>query len=414
MYDLIIIGGGPSGASAGRLAGKNGLNTLILEKTKFPRYKPCGGALSEQAMSYLDFEIPNSLFEKNVYGARVHYKDYVIEQKKRYRIATLITRSEFDHFLLKKAQEVSVKVKYDEKAIDFNENEDSVEVVTLKSKYRTKYLIIAEGSSGKLKYKIRGKDKLNEFAVCAVTEIYRKNDEIDSYIYDLIDIHFGVAKLGYGWIFPHNEYFSIGIGGIAKDIKNPKTHLINFMKKNNILDFDISNIKVHTIPAGGIKRTTISKRVVLVGDAGGHVDSFYGEGIAYAIRSGQLAVEAILKNINNRNISLKLYEHLCEKNFGDNLKYSLILSKIMHSIPDIFFKVFTSNDKILNRYLEVPALKLTYKRYLQWLLPRVPLYLFANKINANKSLNRNLPRPPKGQAGRDSFLGKDFRLGEDR
>ena len=47
MYDLIIIGGGPSGASAGRKAGKLGLNTLLLEKEKFPRYKPCGGGLSE-------------------------------------------------------------------------------------------------------------------------------------------------------------------------------------------------------------------------------------------------------------------------------------------------------------------------------------------------------------------------------
>ena len=46
MYDLIIIGGGPSGASAGRRAGKLGLNTLLLEKEEFPRYKPCGGGLS--------------------------------------------------------------------------------------------------------------------------------------------------------------------------------------------------------------------------------------------------------------------------------------------------------------------------------------------------------------------------------
>jgi flavin-dependent dehydrogenase len=40
MYDLIIVGGGPSGASAGRAAGKKGLFTLLLEKENFPRYKP--------------------------------------------------------------------------------------------------------------------------------------------------------------------------------------------------------------------------------------------------------------------------------------------------------------------------------------------------------------------------------------
>lgn len=70
MYDVIIVGGGPSGASAGRRAGKLGLKTLLLEKEKFPRYKPCGGALSEHAMSYLDFELPQNILSGKLQGQR--------------------------------------------------------------------------------------------------------------------------------------------------------------------------------------------------------------------------------------------------------------------------------------------------------------------------------------------------------
>ncbi|MBE9540978.1 MAG: FAD-dependent oxidoreductase, partial [Proteobacteria bacterium] len=87
MYDLIIIGGGPSGSAAGRIAGKKGLKTLLIEKEIFPRYKPCGGALSEHAMSYLDFEIPESMIERDIFGARVHFKGQVVEQHKDSRIA---------------------------------------------------------------------------------------------------------------------------------------------------------------------------------------------------------------------------------------------------------------------------------------------------------------------------------------
>lgn len=54
MHDLIIIGGGPSEASAGRRAGKLDMNTLLLEKEEFPRYKPCGRGLSENAIYDLD------------------------------------------------------------------------------------------------------------------------------------------------------------------------------------------------------------------------------------------------------------------------------------------------------------------------------------------------------------------------
>ena len=66
MYDLIIGGGGPSGSAAGRAAGKLGLGTLLIEKEEFPRYKPCGGALSEHAISYLDFRIPDYIQERDM------------------------------------------------------------------------------------------------------------------------------------------------------------------------------------------------------------------------------------------------------------------------------------------------------------------------------------------------------------
>lgn len=53
MYDVIVIGGGPAGSSVARKASSLGLKTLLVEKKNFPRYKPCGGAVSDVALSYL-------------------------------------------------------------------------------------------------------------------------------------------------------------------------------------------------------------------------------------------------------------------------------------------------------------------------------------------------------------------------
>lgn len=378
MYDLIIIGGGPAGSSAARIAGRHNINTLLIEKENFPRYKPCGGALSAQAMSYLDFDIPEDIFEKNVFGARVHFKNQLVEQRKEYRIARIITRSVFDMYLLQKAEEMNVKVCCSEKVLNIIEDNDHVDVISNKNTYQAKFVIIAEGSSGILKNKIRKKDNKNEFAVAAVTEIAAGNQEIDKYIYDLVDIHFGVANQGYGWIFPHEKYFSVGIGGIARDISEPKKVLAEFLINNGFNKFNASDFKVHIIPAGGVKRRLCGKRTILVGDSGGHVDSFYGEGIAYAIRSGQIAANVINENLNNIEADLHAYEDQCEKEFGDNLKYSLILSRLMHKFPNIFLKIFTSHNAILDKYLEVPAMKTTYKNYLKWLAPRVPMYLLKH------------------------------------
>ena len=374
MYDLIIIGGGPSGSAAGRMAGKNGLKTLLIEKEMFPRYKPCGGGLSEHAMSYLDFEIPETIIERDIFGARVHFRGQVVEQHKDYRIAVLTSRSVLDNFLLEKARETGIQIKMGEKIIDYQENNDYVEVFTNDNMYKSKFIIIAEGSHGKLKYKIRRKDEKDEYAISIVAEIEEDNEAIDKYIHNAIDLHFGYFKHGYGWIFPHEKYFSVGIGGLAKSLPHPKKKMLDFLNEN---DF-ISNCKLHShiIPAGGIKRRITSPRVILSGDSAGFVDSFYGEGIAYAIRSGQIAVEVISEIVlNNKDLkTLKNYEVICKSEFIDNLKYSLMLSKLIHSYPSIFLKIFT-DDEVINKYLEVPSMKISYKSYIKWLIPKMPKFL---------------------------------------
>lgn len=376
MYDLIIIGGGPSGSAAGRVAGKMGLETLLIEKEKFPRYKPCGGGFSEQAMSYLDFEIPQHIHEREIYGARVHFKGQIIEKHKDYRIATIVTRSVLDEYLLNKAKQTGIEIIFGEKVIDYIENHDYVTVHTNNIEYKAKFVIIAEGSQGFLKNKIREKDKKHEYGICMVTEIEENNEIIDEYIHNAIDIHFGVANLGYGWIFPHESYYSVGIGGVAKYLPNPRRTMIEFLRSNGFNEK--YKLRGHIIPAGGIKRTIASSRVVFSGDAAGFVDSFFGEGIAYAIKSGQIAADVISDIIlNSSNLSsLRKYELRCRQEFQDNLKYSLMLSRMMHRFPNIFFKIFTSDEDVLDKYLEVPALKCTYKDYIKWLVPRIPQFLF--------------------------------------
>jgi len=65
---------------------------------------------------------------------------------------------------------------------------------------------------------------------------------------------------------------------------------------------------------------------------------------------------------------LSRYESLCRAEFGTHLKYSLIFSRIMHHFPDRTFKIFTSSDKMIDKYLEVMDFKIDYKDYLRWSL----------------------------------------------
>jgi geranylgeranyl reductase family protein len=376
VYDLIVVGGGPAGASAARRAAKIGLETLLIEKEQFPRYKACAGALSQRAMSYLDFDIPDHIIEREVFGARVHFNGRVIERRKDYRLSVLVTRSVLDSYLLEKTRETGVEVKTGERVVACTEDEDCVEIRTSENVYRGKFVVLAEGSQGRLKNGVRRKDRKTEYAVAVVTEIEEENEYIDSYIHNAIDLHFGVAKLGYGWIFPHEGYFSIGIAGLASCMPHPRKVLTDFLR-----DKDFSGdyrLHAHMLPAGGVRRKLVGSRVVLTGDAAGFVDAFYGEGLAYAIRSGQIAVDVISDIVLGEKSlsSVRRYESVCEAEFGANLRWSLMMSRIMHRFPGIFFRLLAENEEVLDRFLDVAGAKTTYRSYMTWLMPRVPGFVF--------------------------------------
>jgi geranylgeranyl reductase family protein len=366
MYDVIIIGGGPSGASAGRRAGKLGLNTLLLEKEEFPRYKPCGGGLSEHAISYLDFELPQDIIEWEVKGAKVIYKDQSTEAQEKNRLSVTVSRSLFDNVLLEKARETGIKIHTGEKALYCREIPDCVEVETERNVYRAKYAIIAAGAHGIIKKCVQPPDTRGEYGICVVTEIPANEKEIEERLGRKVEIHFGIAGGGYGWIFPHRTYYSVGVGGIVKDFHHPKDSMLSFLRENGF--YGEYKLHGHKIPIGGSKRKIRGSRVLLAGDAAGFVDAFLGEGLPYAIVSGQFAAEVIseiclyggdLKDLNK-------YDSRCQAEFGTQLKYSLMFSRIMHHFPDRTFKVFTADNKMIYKYLGILDCRINYKDYFLW------------------------------------------------
>jgi geranylgeranyl reductase family protein len=387
MYDLIIVGGGLSGASAGRTAGIKGLSTLLLEKEKFPRYKPCGGALSSYALSCLDFKLPETVIERNISNVRIHFRDGSVEVRKERNLAVLISRTVFDNFLLEKARETGIKIHTGEKVLDCIEREDCVEVRTTDNTYLGRFVLIAEGSNGPLKYKVRSRDKRTEYCLGLVSEIPDEDNTIKSRFPDTIDIRFGIAQGGYGWIFPHAGYYSVGVVGTAEYLEHPKMVMQKFLQENGFSgEFPIHS---HIIPIGGTKRITVNSRFLLSGDAAGFVDAFSGEGMVYAIRSGQLAAEVVsdLVNYDLKLSKLKEYESRCRQEFGNFLASSLKMAKAMYGFPETSFKIAINNSEILDRYLDEVVIDRNYKDYVKWLLLS---FCLTDPISKIKSLTAEI------------------------
>ncbi len=217
---------------------------------------------------------------------------------------------------------------------------------------------------------------------CIAAEIPASNEEVNEYIENAIDIHYGITKFGYGWVFPKENYFSVGLGGILPHMKNSRAIFMAFIKE---LGFSTNvHTQTHLIPAGGHEREVCSDRIILVGDAAGFVDPFYGEGIKYAFISAKLAAERVVESYENDEFSksaLDSYKRACYSVFGENLKYSLRLTRLMYTCPNIFFRLLSSNKIVLDKWLEVPAGEMGYKEYIKWLIPRVPYFMLKAQFS---------------------------------
>jgi len=370
IYDVIVAGGGPAGSAAARTAAMRGLDVLILEKSPFPRYKPCGGALSLKALSMLDCLLPPGIQERKITGARVHYRDLVAERHKGYEIACLINRSAFDQHLLEKALLSGARA-MTEKVLDFRDSGELVSVQTKEGIYKSRFLVVASGCQDALKKKIAGPESRESMGLCLVSEIETEEERIVESLGSALDIYFGVAEGGYGWIFPHRGYCSVGIGGLSSSLPHPRQAMRRFLRENGFPEG--SRISGHLIPQGGNKRRVARGRVLLAGDAAGLVDPFTGEGIYYALASGKIAGEMV--SDVPAAIVARSYESRIEKELGRDLGYALFFSRIMHSHPRIFLRTLVREEKVLERYLEVGAGQMSYRNFMLWLLPRLPLSL---------------------------------------
>ena len=335
MYDLIVVGAGPAGSSAARRAAQQGLNTLLIEKERVPRHKLCGGAITSKVLTLLDFKLPDTVVERTVNSTRIHVgqDNYPFETTR--TLAILTSRTSFDAFLTEKALEAGSEVADANPVLKVETDPSNVEVTTKNGRYRSKLVIGADGITGptarsthlhsrwtppQIAYAIESEVIVGERAVL---------DFVGANHY--FDLYFGVSPAGYGWVFPKNDHLTVGIGcrlsklGDARLLFETFTKTIPFLK-----DYKIPYPKAHLVPLGGAARVPIAgNRVMLAGDSAGFAEPFLGEGIYFAILSGQIAAKAATNACENDKFtakSLQQYDTECMHMFGKDLQVAYRLA----------------------------------------------------------------------------------------
>ncbi|TFF96545.1 MAG: NAD(P)/FAD-dependent oxidoreductase [Promethearchaeota archaeon] len=328
-YDIIVVGAGPGGSVAAKTAAENGFSTLLLEKERISekgRYKACGGAMAWELVEEVDF--PEEKIARIIESLELHHTDGTTYSKK--GKGAVVWRSVFDKFLTDMALDTGAVLKENEPLIAINKNDLGYEIFTDKDKYHATYVMAADGVTSKtLKLLQWPYFKSEDLCLTITKEMKSTKAKIEENLgQDAVHLFFGKEDLipvGYAWLFPKNDTITVGWGNQIKLVKNSREEF----KKFEDLSFVQEALKgavqqifqPHMIPVG-IRPKLYDDKVFAVGDAGGIVDPISGKGIPYAMLSGQIALETLIK-CQKRDKLHKLgsqYERALDRKFLKVLK----------------------------------------------------------------------------------------------
>jgi geranylgeranyl reductase family protein len=368
-YDAVVVGMGPAGATAAYELSRAGLSVLAIEKETHPRYKVCGGGLSARIDRILEDDY-KSVVEHTIYGIQFSYRGAdPLSLDCSSPIAYMVMRDRFDHFLVEKARRVGTEVHEDEPVTSCRQLPDGIEVTTDRGRYLAKVLIGADGANSLVAQQLFPGRRSRRMATLESEIPIGPAPHYPGTGRALIDI--GATPAGYAWIFPKQERLSIGVGDLRGGLASPKKIFDQFVRdEKGLAPWKVPQPVGHPLPLfsehSGANRESVglvSGRALLVGDAGHLVDPLFGEGIYYAVRSGQLAAESILSQVKDERRSLADYEEAVRREIYEEFRVAVRMASIVYSYPRLCHRLLPRYQHIVMLYYDVLRGRETYQTF---------------------------------------------------
>ena len=350
-YDAIVVGAGPAGSSAAIQLARNNCTVLLLEKSKHPRYKSCGGGISVRLRPYLDPDF-FQVVENSVNTLSIRYKDTKVVFSVERPFADLVRRERFDDYLVQKAKESGVEVLESSPVEAWHETSKGIMVESRSGKDTADFLIAADGANSRIARKLYPEWLRNQAPALEDTAPSGLNPATSKNTADGILLDLSVTQ-GYGWIFPKSETAAVGIGLFKGNKKHPRHEYADFKKRNMLPAASSACAQGAILPLYQKKRPKLVRgRVLLTGDAAALLDPFFGEGIYYGVRSGQMAAQAVFEALHHGG-EISAYHDAIAAIFYPEFEVADRMARLIYTFPGFFLQTVRRYPGLMKTYAGV-------------------------------------------------------------
>lgn len=319
--DVIVVGAGPAGSTTATYLARHGLQVTLLEKSHFPREKVCGDGLTPRAtraLIRLGIDVSEEAGWLHNHGLRVYAgrnEPFLFpwpELKDFPNYGLTRPRADFDDMLAKNAVAHGVELVEGANvtAPIWDDRSGRIAGVITKTgeHYRAPLVVAADGNSARLAISMGLNKREDRPMGVAVRTYYRSPRHNDDYLESWLELWDGEPQKstlmpGYGWVFPMGDgTVNIGLGVLSTSKGFGKTDYRALLKRwldNTPEEWGyrdenrVGKVQGAALPMAFNRQPHYGRGLLLVGDAGGMVSPFNGEGIAYAMEAGEWAADAV-------------------------------------------------------------------------------------------------------------------------
>lgn len=295
-FDVIVVGAGPAGSSCARHAAELGLSVTVLEKSTFPRSKPCAAGLTDRSLRLLNGK------QTPVERQRFHTVEIAFGRHLSLLVSgreTLIattTRAEFDALLAREAAAAGAEVEFGRAVTGLEHDGKGVRVRVGSESVTARHVVVADGARGAGR-RVLGLTPL-QMGGGIYIRVFPGTDGLPELLGERVLFDLTAAKRGYGWVFPKGDHANVGVFSQRELSARLRRDLDAFVALRGLGGWRSEGPFAFPIPVGRPADALGTERVLFAGDAAGLVNPVTGEGISAAILSGRLAAEAVSESLD--------------------------------------------------------------------------------------------------------------------